>query len=213
MFYSLGNAEKASDGAYHLFGKPFAQFIKVEVDAAYNYRINDASSIVYRGYAGVGWAYGNSRVMPFEEQYFGGGSNDIRAWVVRTLGPGSYIMPESTFINLTSDMKLEANVEYRFKLFWILEGATFVDVGNIWTVRPDEDRPGSQFRFDTFLDDIAVGAGAGLRFDLKFVLLRADFGMKLRNPEATEGSKWIPLNGTFDSKRDLTMVIGIGYPF
>jgi len=213
MFYTLGNAEKASDGAYHLFGQPFAQFIKVEVDAAYNYRINDVSSIVYRGYAGVGWAYGNSRVMPFEEQYFGGGSNDIRAWVVRTLGPGSYIMPESTFINLTSDMKLEANVEYRFKLFWILEGATFVDMGNIWTVRPDEDRPGSQFRFETFLDDIAVGVGAGLRFDIKFVLLRADFGMKLRNPEATEGSKWIPLNGTFDSKRDLTMVIGIGYPF
>ncbi len=214
MFYSLGNAEKASDGTYHLFGQPFAQFIKAEVDAAYNYRFNDASSIVYRWYAGVGWAYGNSKVMPFEEQYFGGGSNDIRAWVVRTLGPGSYVMPEeSTFINLTSDMKLEANIEYRFKLFWILEGATFVDVGNIWTVKPDEDRPGSQFRFDTFLDDIAVGAGAGLRFDIKFVLLRADFGMKLRDPMATEGSKWIPLNGTFDRRDDLTMVIGIGYPF
>ncbi|MRR18952.1 hypothetical protein EG827_02040, partial [bacterium] len=213
LLYKLGNAEKASDDAYHLFGQPFAQFMKVEADAAYNYRINDVSSIVYRGYIGVGWAYGNSKVMPFEEQYFGGGSNDIRAWVVRTLGPGSYVMPESSFINLTSDMKLEANVEYRFKLFWILEGATFVDVGNIWTVKPDEDRPGSQFRFDSFLDDIAVGAGVGLRFDIKFVLLRADFGMKLRDPSATDGSKWIPLNGTFDSKDDLTMVIGIGYPF
>lgn len=213
MLYKLGNAEKASDGTYHLFKQPFAQFIKVEVDAAYNYRINDISSIVYRAYAGVGWAYGNSKVMPFEDQYFGGGANDIRAWVVRTLGPGSYVMPESAFINITSDMKLEGNVEYRFKLFWIMEGAMFVDAGNIWTVKPDVDRPGSQFRFNTFLDDIAVGAGLGLRFDIRFVLLRADLGMKLRDPRATEGSKWIPLNGTFDSKRDLTMVIGIGYPF
>lgn len=211
--YRLVNAKTAADGSYHLFRQPFAQFIKGEIDATYNYRINAASSIVYRGYAGVGWAFGNSRVMPFEEQYFGGGANDIRAWVVRTLGPGSYVMPESSFINLTADMKLEANIEYRFKLFWILEGATFIDAGNIWTVRPDEDMPGSQFRFNKFLDDIAVGSGIGLRFDIKFVLLRADFGIKLRDPQATSGTKWIPLNGTFDRKSDLTMVIGIGYPF
>ncbi len=213
MLYRMGNAEMASDGSYHLFGQPFAQFMKGEVDATYNYRINTASSIVYRAYAGVGWAYGNSRVMPFEEQFFGGGANDIRAWVARTLGPGSYPMPESSFINLTADMKLEANIEYRFKLFWILEGATFIDAGNIWTVRPDEDRPGSLFRFNTFLDEIAVGSGLGLRFDFKFVLLRTDFGIKLRDPQATEGTKWIPLSGTFDRKSDLTMVIGIGYPF
>lgn len=213
VLYKLVNAEQASDDSYHLLGQPFAQFIKGEVDATYNYRINTASSIVYRAHAGVGWAFGNSRVMPFEEQYFGGGANDIRAWVVRTLGPGSYVMPESSFTNLTADMKLEANIEYRFKLFWILEGATFIDAGNIWTIRPDEDRPGSQFRFKTFLDEIAVGSGLGLRFDIKFVLLRADFGIKLRDPQATEGTKWIPLNGTFDRKSDLTMVIGIGYPF
>lgn len=211
--YRLGNAKTASDGSYQLFGQPFAQFIKGEIDATYNYRITAASSIVYRAFAGLGWAYGNSRVMPFEEQYFGGGANDLRAWVVRTLGPGSYVLPESSFINLTADMKLEANVEYRFKLFWILEGATFIDAGNIWTTRFDEDRPGSQFRFNRFLDEIAVGSGLGLRFDLKFVLLRADFGIKLRDPQATTGTKWIPLNGTFDRKSDLTMVIGIGYPF
>ncbi len=213
LFYRVGNAAKAEDGTYHLFKQPFAQFLKGEVDATYNLRINAVSSIVYRFFAGVGWAYGNSRVMPFEDQYFGGGANDIRAWMVRSLGPGSYVMPESSFVNLTADMKLEANAEYRFKLFWILEGALFVDAGNIWTVRPDEDRPGSQFRFNSFLDDVAVGTGLGLRLDFKFVLLRADFGMKLRDPQATDGSKWIPINGTFDRKQDLTMVIGIGYPF
>lgn len=211
--YRTSNAQVSSDGTYHLFNQPFAQFLKGEVDAAYNFRFNEASSIVYRFFAGVGWPYGNSEVMPFEEQYFGGGSNDIRAWMVRTLGPGSYVLPESAFINQTADMKLEANIEYRFKLFWILEGATFIDAGNIWTVRDDFDRPGSRFRFGSMLDDIAVGTGLGLRFDLKFVLLRADFGLKLRDPQDREGSKWIPFNRPFNRKNDLTMVIGIGYPF
>jgi outer membrane protein assembly factor BamA len=211
--YRTANAGLAPDGTYHLFNQPFAQFIKAEVDAAYNYRFNEASSIVYRFFAGVGLPYGNSEVMPFEEQYFGGGSNDIRAWMVRTLGPGSYILPESSFINQTADMKLEANIEYRFKLFWILEGATFIDAGNIWTVRDDSNRPGSRFRFKSLPDDIAVGTGLGLRFDLKFVLLRADFGLKLRDPQEREGSKWTIFSQPFDRKQDLTMVIGIGYPF
>lgn len=211
--YRTANISVAPDGTYHLFRQPFAQFIKAEVDAAYNYRFSEASSIVYRIFAGVGWPYGNSEVMPFEEQYFGGGSNDIRAWMVRTLGPGSYILPESSFINQTADMKVEANIEYRFKLFWILEGATFIDAGNIWTVRDDANRPGSRFRFGSFADDIAVGTGAGLRFDLKFVLLRADFGLKLRDPQERVGSKWIPFSRPFNRKQDITMVIGIGYPF
>jgi len=209
--YRAAKAKPAPDGSYHLFRQPFAQFIKGEIDAAYNYRFNEASSIVYRFLAGVGWPYGNSEVMPFEEQYFGGGSNDIRAWMVRTLGPGSYV--QDTSLIQTADMKLEANVEYRFKLFWILEGALFVDAGNIWTVREDADRPGSVFRLRSFADDIAVGTGLGLRFDLKFVLLRADFGLKVRDPRETDGSKWIPFNRPYNRKKDITMVIGIGYPF
>lgn len=211
--YRTAGAQTAPDGSYHLFRQPFAQFLKGEVDAAYNFRFNEASSIVYRLFAGVGWPYGNSEVMPFEEQYFGGGSNDIRAWMVRSLGPGSYVLPVSAFVNQTADMKLMANIEYRFRLFWILEGATFIDAGNIWTVRDDFDRPGSRFRFGSMLDDIAVGTGLGLRFDLKFVLLRTDFGLKLRDPQDREGSKWIPFNRPFNRKNDLTMVIGIGYPF
>jgi outer membrane protein assembly factor BamA len=213
LAYNAANAQKATDGSYQLFGQPFAQYLKGEIDASYNYRFNNVSSIVYRFFAGVGWSYGNSTVMPYEEQYFGGGSNDIRAWMVRTLGPGSYALPESSFINQTADMKLEANIEYRFKLFWILEGATFIDAGNIWTVRPDLDRPGSQFNFGSLLDDIAVGTGIGLRFDIKFVLLRVDFGLKLRDPQERDGSKWIPAYRPFNRKDDVTMVIGIGYPF
>ena len=210
--YNIAGAAKEDD-TYQLFRQPFAQYVKGEADFSYHRRINDASSLVYRVFTGIGWPYGNSRAMPFEEQYFGGGSNDIRAWMVRTLGPGSYAVTDTSFINQTADIKLEANAEYRFKLFWILEGAMFADAGNIWTFREDPDRPGAQFRFNKFIDDIAVGAGLGLRFDIKFVLLRADFGLKLRDPQISEGSKWIPLSRPFNFRDDLTMVIGIGYPF
>lgn len=211
--YKAARASLQEDGTYHLFRQPFAQFLKGEADASYHYRINDLSSFVCRLFTGVGWSYGNSEVMPFEEQYFAGGANDIRAWVVRALGPGSYVIPDSPFINQTADMKLVANAEYRFKLFWILEGALFVDAGNIWTVRQDDDRPGSRFRFSTFTDEIAVGTGFGLRFDLKFLLLRTDLGLKLRDPQYSEGSKWIPLNRPFNTKDDVSLVLGIGYPF
>ncbi len=210
--YNLAGAAKEDD-TYQLFRQPYAQYVKGEADISYHRRINDASSLVYRVFSGIGWPYGNSRAMPFEEQYFGGGSNDIRAWMVRTLGPGSYAVTDTSFINQTADLKLEANAEYRFKLFWILEGAMFVDAGNIWTFREDPDRPGAQFKFNRFIDDIAVGAGLGLRFDIKFVLLRADFGLKLRDPQISDGSKWIPLSRPFNFRDDLTMVIGIGYPF
>ncbi len=201
------------DSAYQLFGQPYAQYIKGETDISYHRKLNEASSVVYRVFAGAGWPYGNSKAMPFAEQYFGGGSNDIRAWMVRTLGPGSYVVTDSSFINQTADIKLEANAEYRFKLFWILEGAVFADAGNIWTFRNDIKRPGAQFKFNKFIDDIAVGSGFGLRFDIKFVMLRADFGLKLRDPQISEGTKWILLARPYHLADDLTMVIGIGYPF
>jgi hypothetical protein len=213
--YNIANVEKnKNDTTYHLMGQPFAQFVKGEVDASYHYKINEASSIVYRVFAGVGWPYGNSKnAMPFEEQYLGGGANDIRAWTVRTLGPGSYIVTDKSFLNQTADIKLVANAEYRFKLFWILEGAMFIDAGNIWTFRDDPDRPGGQFRFNKFLDDIAVGTGVGLRFDVKFVMLRADVGFKLRDPQSTGETRWRPLSGNYNRKDDMKLVIGIGYPF
>lgn len=210
--YKLADAKKTED-AYQLFNQPFAQYVKGEIDASYHRKINDVSTSALRFFAGVGWPYGNSKAMPFEEQYFGGGSNDVRAWLVRTLGPGSYVLSDTVFVNQTADIKLEANAEYRFKLFWILEGATFLDAGNIWTFRDDPDRPGSQFKFNKFLDDIAVGTGLGLRFDIKFVLLRIDFGLKLRDPQKTTGSKWIPLSRPYNFKNDVTAVVGIGYPF
>ena len=121
-------------------------------------------------------------------------------------------------MNETADIKLEANAEYRFKLFWILEGAVFLDAGNIWSYNNDPARPGSQFRFNKFYKDIAVGTGTGFRFDFKFVIARVDIGMKLRDPLLSANRfeepdrPWIFLNGPY-KRDDFTIVLGIGYPF
>ena len=187
--------------------------MRADIDLRYNIILNDVSSLVYRGFLGVGIPYGNSKAIPFEKQYFGGGANGIRAWQVRSLGPGSYLPDESSLINQTADIKIEANAEYRFKLFWVLEGALFLDAGNIWTYNEDVSRPGSKFNFSKFYREMAVGTGTGLRFDFKFFIGRIDMGMKLRDPVLTEGSKWIVLNRKYDFKDDFAFVIGIGYPF
>ena len=217
----IGLAEKLAggnktDNTYQILGQPFAQYAKTDLDLRYNYKFNDVSSIAYRGFFGIALPYGNSKEVPFEKQYFEGGANDIRAWQLRSLGPGSYA-DSSRLLNETGDIKLEANAEYRFKLFWIIEGAIFLDAGNIWSYKNDLARPGSQFQFNKFYKDIAIGTGTGFRFDLKFVIARVDLGMKLRDPllhdaQFTEGSHWIFLNGPY-KRKDFTIVLGIGYPF
>jgi hypothetical protein len=196
---------------YKLFGQPFAQYVRTDIDIRYNRIFNDVSSIVYRTFVGVGIPYKNSVAMPFEKQYYEGGANGIRGWQVRSLGPGSYLPPGSTYTNQTADIKIEANIEYRFKLFWILEGAMFVDAGNIWAIKEDASRPGAQFKFNKFFEDLAIGSGLGMRFDLSFVILRTDIGFKLRDPKYSGDYKWL-INRSF-SNDDMALVISIGYPF
>jgi hypothetical protein len=208
----FANAGKV-DNSYNIFGQPFAQYIKSDIELKYNLILNDFSSVVYRFFAGIGIPYGNSKAMPFAKQYYGGGANGIRAWKVRSLGPGSSKLIDLPFKNQTADIKIEANGEYRFKLFWVLEGAVFIDAGNIWTYHEDVDRPGSQFKFNRFIDDMAVGTGLGLRLDLKYVLLRTDMGIKLRDPQLPTYPKWIRLQRPYDFKQDFAFVLGIGYPF
>jgi len=212
LIKNLSGAEK-TDGSYDFLRQPFAQYIRTDLDVRYNLKFSDVGSVVYRGFFGIGIPYGNSKAIPFEKQYFSGGANGIRAWQVRTLGPGSYVPKDSTFLNQTGDIKLEANAEYRFKLFWIMEGAVFFDAGNIWTYKDDPSRPGTQFKLNKFYKDIAIGTGAGLRFDFKFVIGRVDLGMKLRDPSLTSPSKLIFLNRSYNFRNDFTFVIGIGYPF
>ncbi|MFO7851496.1 MAG: BamA/TamA family outer membrane protein [Bacteroidota bacterium] len=211
--YSIAGADTVEGGSYEIFGQPFAQYARADMDVRYNRTLNEVSSVVYRGFIGVGIPYGNSKAVPFEKQYFSGGANSIRAWNVRSLGPGSYTPVDSSFYNMTADIKLEFNAEYRFKLFWILEGAMFLDVGNIWTFYEDEDRPGTQFKWNKFYRDLAVGTGLGLRFDLNFVILRADLGMKLRDPQLPDAPRWILQRRKLNFRDDFTLNISIGYPF
>ncbi len=215
LISNLAGLEKHDD-SYNIFGQPFAQYFRADLDLRYNVIINDVSSIVYRGFIGAGIPYGNSRAIPFEKQYFGGGANGIRAWQVRTLGPGSSVPDRTSFLNQTADIKLEANIEYRFKLFWILESALFLDAGNIWSFN-DNSQEGAQFHFKNILNDLALGTGLGLRFDIDFVLIRADIGMKLRDPGLANGSKWISNWNDYskmtEGGRIFTFVLGIGYPF
>ena len=210
--YSLLGPEPEGE-TYRLFGVDFAQYVKGDIDFRnYDFFYEDIS-LVLRGFLGAGFAYLNSSAMPFEKQYFSGGANSIRAWQVKNLGPGSYNDTTSTsYPNQTGDLKLEANMEYRFKLFWKLEAALFLDVGNIWSLSPEDDREGARFEFSDFYRELAVGTGVGTRFVFNFFIFRFDLGIPLRNPYPVDGSNWLPGYSGI-SGRDLTFNIAIGYPF
>jgi outer membrane protein assembly factor BamA len=140
----------------------------------------------------------------------------MRAWNTRDLGPGSYSDPHADsifyFPNRNGDIKLEANLEYRFKLVWKMEAAFFVDAGNVWDFKKDENKPGAEFNINRFYKEIAVGTGFGARFDFSFFLLRLDVGIRLRDPALEGENKWIPVFREF-TLRDLHLKFGIGYPF
>ena len=195
---------------YKILGVRYAQFIKADGEYRFNHYLNKANSVVYRLFLGCGYPYGNMKALPFEEAYYCGGANDIRAWQARTLGPGSYAPPDK-YPNNVGDFKLEANVEYRFKLFWLLEGALFIDAGNIWNINRYENRQGTKL-FSGFYKQIAVGTGAGLRLDVNFFLLLFDLGLKLHDPMQAEGQRFVLLNrnGGFNKS---VFNIAIGYPF
>ncbi|TKG96041.1 outer membrane protein assembly factor [Puteibacter caeruleilacunae] len=198
--------------SYKLLDTPYSQYIKSDIEYRHGFVLDDINTIVVRAFAGVGIPYGNNNAMPFEKMYFTGGANGIRAWSVRSLGPGSYKAEEGSFPNQTSDMKLEANVEYRFKLFWKLEGALFLDAGNIWSVDQNDTREGAVFKLDRFYKEIALGTGIGTRFNLSYFVARFDIGLKIRDPGAMDGNRLIIGNRKFKSD-DLNFSIAIGYPF
>jgi outer membrane protein assembly factor BamA len=213
-FNELSSAKRI-DGNYKLFGIRYAQYAKMDLDFRYYDVINESNRIVYRLFMGGGFPYGNSSALPFVKQYFSGGANSIRAWNVRSLGPGSYNPPDDRgYPNQTADLKFEANMEYRFKMFWILEGAFFLDAGNIWYIEKKEgDLPEETiFQPENFVNDLAVGTGLGLRLDLSFSILRLDLGLKFRDPSYSRNNKWLIGNRNISSNT-LSWNIAIGYPF
>lgn len=209
--------KRSSDGEALIAGSPYAQYIRGEysLGRTFRYGHDDMQAVATRLLIGAGYAYGNSSAMPFEKQFYAGGASSMRAWQARDLGPG-YSPGDSTFVipSQTGDIKLEMNAEYRFQLFWKLEGALFVDVGNVWNLKYENTAEGrlGAFRLNDFYKSLAADWGAGLRVNLNFILLRVDFGMKLRDPSLAEGSrligpdKWL-LRG------NNAFHFGIGYPF
>jgi len=204
-------------GRYELLGTEFSQYLKSDLDLRYYTIIDDHSSLAYRLFMGTAYPYGNSIAIPFEKQYFTGGANGIRAWQVRDLGPGSYMEPEdrqSKYPNKTGDIKLEGNLEYRFKLFWLLEGALFVDAGNIWAISTEDalEDPlfeDARFGWDKFYKEIAIGTGFGVRMDFDFFIFRLDLGIKVRDPQ---GDWRVMTSKQFDDKA-YQLNLAIGYPF
>ena len=196
---------------------PYFRYVKCDFDFRFNEQIRQGNRLVYRIFVGVGHPLGNQKVLPFEKMYFAGGPNGIRAWQSAELGPGSDTTNKDSlqFVDKLGDVKLEANLEYRFPLFWKIEGALFVDAGNIWTIYEADNRPGMSFAWNRFYKEIAVGTGLGFRFDLSFLIIRTDFGWKMRDPFIINGSRWIDLNRSvkysFDDR--FTFQFGIGYPF
>ncbi|MDR2910607.1 MAG: BamA/TamA family outer membrane protein [Bacteroidales bacterium] len=199
-------------GYYRFFNTRYAQYIKSDIEFRHGYEIDRYNSLVMRAFLGIGLPYGNFDVLPFEKKYFTGGANGIRAWQIRSLGPGTYKAQPGMYPNQSSDIKLEANFEYRFKLISILEGALFLDAGNIWAINGKDNRPGAQFEIDKFYKQIALGTGAGFRFDFSYFIFRLDLGVKLREPANSFNEGWIIGTRSYES-HDFNFSFAIGYPF
>lgn len=202
-----------------IFDVPFSQYVKVKADFRHYLKLGKESELASRIIVGAGFAYGNSTTLPTTKQFVVGGTNSIRAFRARSLGPGSYQAPitsNSYFPDQSADLKLEFNTEYRAKIYGLMKGALFVDAGNIWLLNADPDKPGAEISKD-FMKQIAVGAGAGLRFDFTFLILRTDLAFPLRKPYLPEGQRWVIDaidfgNGSW-RKENLILNIAIGYPF
>ena len=221
---SVTSAGNVTSGIYRLFGQsfskekkllgnPFAQFMKLTSEIRYTYKINARQFVVSRLSGGILYAYGNSEVAPYNEQFYIGGANSLRAFTIRSLGPGSYRPDASktySYMDQTGNFKLEANIEYRFNLLGNLNGALFLDAGNIWLLKKDEARPGGQFNLSRLRKDIALGTGAGLRYDFSYLVVRLDAGIGIHAPYITSKTGYYNIP-TF--KDGLGIHLAIGYPF
>lgn len=207
--------EVDENGSRMIWNTPYSQFIRGELTLGKTWVWNEGykHALATRFLAGVGYAYGNSSALPFEKHFYAGGSNSMRGWQARTVGPGTAPMDDSFIIpNQTGDMRLEANVEYRFNIIWNFYGAAFVDVGNVWTLQSSDSEEASlsQFKWNTFGRSLAANWGFGLRLDVDFLLLRVDLGLKIHDPSRLQPwvapDQWLDRNG-------YAIHFGVGYPF
>lgn len=210
----FNNAMKEKEGQHTIFGIPYSQFVRSELTLVQTLRFGEDEKLSLAGrlLAGVGVSYGNSRAMPFEQLFYAGGASSMRGWQSRSLGPGSAPLDSAFSINnQAGDMRLEANLEFRFPIVWKFEGGVFIDAGNVWNLSKDsvfQDERGV-FHFNSFLKSTALDWGAGLRLDFGVILVRLDMGMKTYDPVTMRWlgpSEWFRRNG-------FALNFGIGYPF
>lgn len=209
----LGGGESNQRGFKEFFGIEYSEYVKGDIDIAPMYVFDEKSSVAGHLAVGVAYPYGNSGVLPFEKRYFGGGANSVRGWSTRTLGPGTYNRDYCgyDFGRRVGEIKLDLSLEYRRKVSNLIEIASFVDAGNIWTIKDYIEQPGGLFNFYSFYKELGIAYGLGLRLDLNFLLLRFDGGMKAHNPALPDGSRWSILKPQF--RRDFAFHFAIGYPF
>ncbi len=205
----LGNPK--TDDAYRIFKIRYAQYVRMEYNTTHHQIVDANNRFVFHLGSGAGIPYGNADVLPYERRFYAGGANSVRGWSESTLGPGVYerIDAKRRDYNQVGDIKLDLSMEYRAKMFWVLEGAAFLDAGNIWTIRNYKEQEGGVFDPTTFLKQLAIAYGAGLRLDFSFFIFRFDVGVRLFDPVRTRREQWRvkPDSG------DFAFHLAIGYPF
>ena len=209
LFDHILNIKKNGDGFRTLLNIRYAQYVRSDVDYRYYVYSSPKRSWVFRAAAGMGLPYGNSNSLPFEKAFFAGGANDMRGWILRSLGPGGYYNPANTF-DKTGDIQLESNVEYRFPIYDFINGGLFCDAGNIWLLNPNKDFPNGEFS-SRFLKQVAVDAGFGFRFDFGFFVFRIDAGLPIRYPYLNNDRNWVDLSKT--QMKNVVWQFALGYPF
>lgn len=210
---------KDAENPKKVLGAPFSQYIKVEAELRHYLKLGGEAMIASRIIVGSGLPYGNSKELPFIKQYFIGGTNSVRAFRARSVGPGSFdgATATSEFLpDQSGDLKLEFNTEFRGKIYNFVKGAVFVDGGNIWLLNENAEKPGAKISKD-FISQLALGVGAGLRFDFSFLVLRTDLAFPIRKPYLPKGERWVIGDTNFGNgswrKENLIFNLAIGYPF
>lgn len=213
LMSKLFDARTNDQGQYKIFNIAYAQYIKGDFDFTRRLQLDFSNQLVFHFGLGIAYPYGNSTLLPFEKRYFSGGANSLRGWAVRGIGPGRYKGTDGRidFINQTGDVKLDLNVEYRTHLFWKLDGALFVDAGNIWTLRDYPDQPGGQLTLKDLPDQIAANYGLGFRFNFDYFIVRFDLGMKAVNPAYDEEQHFPIVHPRIS--RDFAFHFAVGMPF
>jgi outer membrane protein assembly factor BamA len=204
------NLQRDENNSYNVFNIPFSQFVKADADYRYYRLFDERQTLVFRMMGGLGVPYGNVKVLPFIKSYYGGGANGLRAWKIYTLGPGSYSGTDEVRFDRYGDIKLEMNMEYRFKFHGLWHGAFFVDAGNVWFVRKNDQFPGGEFKFNKIAHDLAMGGGLGVRMDFSYFIFRLDAAVPIKNPARPLNEQWI---SSWPQFKDYNFNIGIGYPF